>query len=159
MRNPVGIESPLNVFLLEVAAGPAGIQVMKHILALSAALLLAPLSLGADNALKLAGLFTDHMVLQRDQAVPVWGWAKPGEEVRCEVKVAGFPHAMDVEFQTDWTGEKKFRYEARPNSVGWKSFVKLRVPADAKPGRVVIPVIARGPLGEVADPFFAVDVE
>jgi sialate O-acetylesterase len=54
---------------------------MKPILA---ALLLAPLALSADTTLKLAGLFTDHMVLQRDQAVPVWGWAKPGEEVTVE---------------------------------------------------------------------------
>src|SRR5687768_6845924 len=26
-------------------------------------------------------LFTEHMVLQRDTAVPVWGLAEPGEEV------------------------------------------------------------------------------
>ncbi len=48
------------------------------------ALLLAPLTLCAETSLKLAGLFTDHMVLQRDQAVPIWGWAKPGEEVTVE---------------------------------------------------------------------------
>ena len=27
-------------------------------------------------------VFSDHMVLQRDRAVRVWGWAAPGEEVR-----------------------------------------------------------------------------
>ena len=27
----------------------------------------------------LPSLFTDHMVLQRDRAVPVWGWAEPSE--------------------------------------------------------------------------------
>ena len=32
--------------------------------------------------LRLASVFGDHMVLQRDKAVPVWGWAKPGEVVR-----------------------------------------------------------------------------
>lgn len=31
--------------------------------------------------LKLAALFSDHMVLQREKAVPVWGWADPGEKV------------------------------------------------------------------------------
>lgn len=31
--------------------------------------------------LKLPGLFGDHMVLQRDQAVPVWGTAAPGAKV------------------------------------------------------------------------------
>jgi sialate O-acetylesterase len=29
-----------------------------------------------------ATLFTDHMVLQRDRDVPVWGKAAPGEQVR-----------------------------------------------------------------------------
>ena len=34
--------------------------------------------------LKLAGVFGDHMVLQRDKPVPVWGWAEPGEQVTVE---------------------------------------------------------------------------
>jgi sialate O-acetylesterase len=33
---------------------------------------------------KPAALFSDHMVLQRDQPVPVWGWAGPGETVTVE---------------------------------------------------------------------------
>ena len=32
-------------------------------------------------------LFTDHMVLQRDAAAPVWGWTEPGREIR--VSLAG----------------------------------------------------------------------
>lgn len=32
-------------------------------------------------AVKLPGVFTHHMVLQRDAAVPIWGWANPGEQV------------------------------------------------------------------------------
>jgi len=31
---------------------------------------------------RLAGIFVDHMVVQRDQPLPVWGWAEPGEMVR-----------------------------------------------------------------------------
>ena len=42
-------------------------------------LLLAVSPLRAE--VKLPALFTDHMVLQRDQENPVWGWAKPGEDV------------------------------------------------------------------------------
>jgi sialate O-acetylesterase len=34
------------------------------------------------NALRLAHLFTDHAVLQRDQPAPVWGWTAPGLRVR-----------------------------------------------------------------------------
>jgi sialate O-acetylesterase len=32
--------------------------------------------------LRLASVFTDHMVLQRDKPVPVWGTADPGQEVQ-----------------------------------------------------------------------------
>ncbi|MEZ5275015.1 MAG: sialate O-acetylesterase [Opitutaceae bacterium] len=42
-------------------------------------LLLTALSASAE--LRLAAIFSDHMVLQREQPIPVWGWADPGEEV------------------------------------------------------------------------------
>jgi sialate O-acetylesterase len=47
------------------------------------------LFLGGDikAAITLPKLFADHAVLQRDVAVPVWGWASPGEEVK--VSIAG----------------------------------------------------------------------
>jgi len=32
-------------------------------------------------AVRLPGIWQHNMVLQRDQRLPVWGWAKPGEEV------------------------------------------------------------------------------
>ncbi len=38
----------------------------------------------AHAAVKLPSIFTDHMVLQRDLPVPVWGKAAPGEEVAVE---------------------------------------------------------------------------
>jgi sialate O-acetylesterase len=34
---------------------------------------------------RLAPIFGDHMVLQRHQPIPVWGWADPGEMVRLEL--------------------------------------------------------------------------
>ncbi len=43
-----------------------------------------PLALAANLSaadLKLAALFSDHMVIQREKAVPVWGWADPGEKI------------------------------------------------------------------------------
>jgi sialate O-acetylesterase len=36
-------------------------------------------------AFRTAGIFTDHMVLQRDQPLPIWGWAAPGRAVTVEV--------------------------------------------------------------------------
>ncbi|MCB0636401.1 MAG: hypothetical protein KDC54_07270 [Lewinella sp.] len=32
-------------------------------------------------AIRLPEVLTDHMVLQRQQSVPIWGWAEPGERV------------------------------------------------------------------------------
>ena len=46
--------------------------------------LTALFALAATSAfaeVKLNGIFSDHMVLQRDRAVPVWGYAEPGEAV------------------------------------------------------------------------------
>lgn len=34
---------------------------------------------------RLPQIFGDHMVLQREQPIPVWGWADPGEDVSVEL--------------------------------------------------------------------------
>ena len=39
----------------------------------------------SQPAFRMACIFTDHMVLQRDQPLPVWGWAAPGRVVIVEV--------------------------------------------------------------------------
>lgn len=52
------------------------------LLALGVVLALAP---AARAEVRLHTLFSNHMVLQRDEAVPVWGWAEPGEEVTVEI--------------------------------------------------------------------------
>ena len=57
---------------------------MKHTLPFIIATLLAqPASLQAAE-LKIATIFSDHMVLQRDKPVPVWGWADAGESITVE---------------------------------------------------------------------------
>ena len=47
-------------------------------------LLLFPLAKLAAADLKLAAVFSDHMVLQREKPVTVWGWADSGENVTVE---------------------------------------------------------------------------
>ena len=42
-------------------------------------------SLSASAAVSLPKIFGDHMVLQRDQKIPVWGWAAPGEKVAVRI--------------------------------------------------------------------------
>ncbi len=48
---------------------------------LSFTLVLSCFATAATADVKLASIFGDSMVLQRDLPVPVWGWADPGEEV------------------------------------------------------------------------------
>jgi sialate O-acetylesterase len=53
----------------------------KRLAYFSVALLLASLITSAHADVKLASIFGDSMVLQRELPVPVWGWAEAGEEV------------------------------------------------------------------------------
>jgi sialate O-acetylesterase len=46
-----------------------------------AALAAAPATAPASPTLKLASIFGDNMVLQREKPLPVWGWATPGATV------------------------------------------------------------------------------
>lgn len=49
---------------------------------------------------RLPAIFSDHMVLQRETTVPVWGWADPGERV--EVRVAGRSLATQAGADGNW---------------------------------------------------------
>ena len=57
---------------------------MKRSFKFLTGILLAWVGPSQAEGLKLATLFSDHMVLQRELPVPIWGWAKPGEEVTVE---------------------------------------------------------------------------
>ena len=57
---------------------------MKATLTLLSALFLASLLPLTAAELKLASVLADHMVLQRDKPVAVWGWADAGAEVTVE---------------------------------------------------------------------------
>lgn len=53
---------------------------MKRLLLCWLAAFALPQVASAD--LKMASIFGDHMVVQRDQPIRVWGWTEPGTEVR-----------------------------------------------------------------------------
>lgn len=58
---------------------------MKKIFAHLLGAALASLSLvNTSAAVKLPAIFGDHMVLQRDQPVRIWGWDNPGQKVSVE---------------------------------------------------------------------------
>ncbi len=65
-----------------------------------ACLLLSPTAGIHAAELKLASIFSDHMVLQREMKVNVWGWADPGQTV--EVQCAGQKRVATVEPSGKW---------------------------------------------------------
>lgn len=54
---------------------------IRSLLFIVSAVIFAPLASLSASDLRLAGIFTDHAVLQRDMEMPVWGWGEPGEKV------------------------------------------------------------------------------
>ncbi|MBN2582158.1 MAG: hypothetical protein JXL80_03755 [Planctomycetes bacterium] len=54
----------------------------------------------ADGQLRMARIFQDNMVLQREMPVPVWGWAAPGATV--EVSFAGQKEEVRTDEQGRW---------------------------------------------------------
>ena len=71
-------------------------------------LLAVPALAVEGDTLKVATIFGDHMVVQADKAIPVWGWAKPGTKV--EVKL------LDAKAVTATAG-KDGRWMAKVSSV------------------------------------------
>ncbi|MFV0444284.1 MAG: sialate O-acetylesterase [Planctomycetaceae bacterium] len=56
---------------------------------------------------KLPAIFSDHLVLQREQAIPVWGWAAAGEEIAVTL------HGQTVKTKADPTGQWSLRLPAQ----------------------------------------------
>jgi len=70
----------------------------KHCFRIAALSFLAGLNLQAE--VRLPSIFGNHMVLQRDHANPVWGWAAPGEKV--VVSIAGQSHTATTDKDGSW---------------------------------------------------------
>ncbi len=60
---------------------------MKPLFLLLSILLFGPMS----GQLRLPAIFSDHMVLQRDQPNHLWGWAGPGKEVQVDFLGKTYP--------------------------------------------------------------------
>ena len=76
----------------------------------------------ASNAVadvKLAGLFVDHAILQRDKPVPVWGWSAPGDTVA--VEFAGQTKSATA----DPTGRWQVTLDPMPSSSEARELVAL----------------------------------
>lgn len=71
-----------------------------------------------DRSLRLARLFTDHMVVQRDAKVPVWGWAAPGARVSARWR--------NRSVQTTATSSGTWRVELDPSPAGGPHTLAVR---------------------------------
>jgi len=102
---------------------------MRNAIILSAAVLIAsPIALRAAE-LKLATVFSDHMVLQRDKPVPIWGVADAGETVT--VAFAGQKNSAQADATGKWTVKlAPLTASAEPR--------ELRILADHHPTSVVV---------------------
>ncbi len=67
---------------------------------LALALIAGPMADEGQGRPFLHPLFTDHVVLQRDVPVPVWGWAEPGQRIK--VDLAGQSVETTVNDQGKW---------------------------------------------------------
>ncbi len=98
---------------------------MKKILFIAITTLALTLSLFAD--LTLPTLFTDHMVLQREQPVPVWGTADPSSTIT--VEFAGQKKTTPVDADGKWrTDLDPMPASSEPRSLqvsGFKSQVSV----------------------------------
>lgn len=69
---------------------------------LAAALLLAGTSFAFAGDLKVAHVFSDHAVLQRETSAPVWGWGKPGAKVTVNTSWDGKTTSATVAKDGSW---------------------------------------------------------
>ena len=88
-----------------------------------------PLALLASSAfadIRLPAIFSDHLVLQRDASVPVWGWADPGERV--SVTVAGQSQTTTAGADGKWRVNLEKLAAAEPTTltVQGKNTVTIR---------------------------------
>ena len=90
---------------------------MKHPFVILAAILIAWVAPSHAEGLKLASLFSDHMVIQRELAVPVWGWAQTGEEIT--VEFAGQKKTA----KADATGKWLVRLDPMPAAADGRELV------------------------------------
>jgi sialate O-acetylesterase len=80
------------------------------------ALLVAFCSSAALADVRLPALFSDHMVLQCDTGVPVWGWAEPGEQITVTV-TAAFHETSETRSGTDTSVKTTARSSSQTHTV------------------------------------------
>ena len=72
----------------------------RHFIWIAMVAIFASMGCTATTEVALPNLFSDHMVLQREKPVPVWGWATPGETMT--VSFAGETERATADKEGKW---------------------------------------------------------
>lgn len=106
---------------------------MRKIL-FSIALLAIATSLQAQ--LRLASLFTDHMVIQQQSPVPIWGWSHPSQEVVIKVSWDTTTYRVKSLNTTEWRTFIFSPVAGGPHTITIKAGWEERVLKDVMSGEV-----------------------
>ena len=88
---------------------------LRHFIFVSICLLMST-SLFASTPLRVAKIFTDHMIFQQQTAAPMWGWAEPGSKVVVKPSWGG-SYATKANVDGEWRVEVETPVYGGPHSV------------------------------------------
>ena len=88
----------------------------------------------ANQTLKLARLFSDHLVFQRNKPIKIWGWADVGERV--EVSLGNQKNIVSSNSEGKWLAELPAMPAGGPYEVAIKTKTKELVISDILIGEV-----------------------
>ncbi len=77
----------------------------------SVILIFLVITVAASAEVKLPGIFTSHMVLQRDKPIAIWGWAEADEQVKVSLG------SESTEVKATAAGAWRVQFKARPASA------------------------------------------
>ncbi|MCP4258554.1 MAG: sialate O-acetylesterase, partial [Planctomycetes bacterium] len=77
---------------------------------------------------KLPAIIGDNMVLQRGKKVPIWGWAKPGEEVMVGVSWTSMKWAITANEEGKWLFKMNPPKTSGPHemTISGKNVIKIQ---------------------------------
>ena len=74
------------------------------------------LALQSHADIRLHGLFTDHMVVQRETEIEIWGWADPSEEISIEASWGAKAHVV-ARSDSTWRAKLKTSIAGGPHQI------------------------------------------
>ncbi|MFK7790125.1 MAG: sialate O-acetylesterase [Phycisphaeraceae bacterium] len=92
----------------------------RTLITLLALLLLAP---AAIAEVTLPSVFGDHMVLQRDKEVRIWGKADPGEQVKISFSKSNADDSKEYRVKADAQGNWQAMLAAKPSGGDWSMLI------------------------------------